>query len=207
MYGRFINFEGGEGAGKSTQIQLLADYLQAEGKQVLLTREPGGSDGAEAVRTLLVTGDVNRWDGITEAMLVFASRRDHYERVIKPALSSGVYVLCDRFADSSYAYQGAGHGVDKSILDSLYSMACGDFRPDLTLILDMPVNVGIERACSRGGDEQRFENMETDFHERVRQGFLKIAQMNPDRCVVINAEQPVGSIATDIQCTVMERFL
>ena len=207
MYGRFISFEGGEGAGKSTQIQLLADYLRAEGKTVHITREPGGSEGAEAIRTLLVTGDVNRWDGVTEAMLVFAGRREHYERVIKPQLKSGTYVLCDRFADSSYAYQGAGHGVDTAVLDQLYTLACGDFRPDLTLILDMPVAVGIERATARGGDEQRFENMERDFHERVRQGFLRIAQNDPNRCVVINGEQPIKSIATDIQCTVMERFL
>ena len=207
MYGRFINFEGGEGAGKSTQIQLLADYLKEEGKTVLITREPGGSDGAEAIRQLLVTGDVNRWDGVTETMLVFAGRRDHYERVIKPALKSGTYVLCDRFADSSYAYQGAGQGVDEAVLDQLYRLACDDFRPDLTLILDMPVAVGIERAMARGGDEQRFENMAMDFHERVRQGFLKIAQTHPERCVVINAEQSIKSMATDIQCTVMERFL
>ena len=207
MYGRFISFEGGEGAGKSTQIQLLADYLQAEGKKVLITREPGGSDGAESIRTLLVTGDVNRWDGITEAMLVFAGRRDHYERVIKPALQSETYVLCDRFADSSYAYQGAGQGVDRLVLDQLYTMACENFRPDLTLILDMPVSVSIERAIARGGDEQRFENMERDFHERVRQEFLKIASAHPERCVVIDAEHPIKSIATDIQCTVMERFL
>ena len=207
MYGRFINFEGGEGAGKSTQIQLLAEYLKSEGKDVLITREPGGSEGAETVRTLLVTGDVNRWDGVTEAMLVFAGRRDHYERVIKPALKSGTYVLCDRFADSSYAYQGAGQGVETAILDQLYQLACGDFRPDLTLILDMPVAVGIERAVSRGGDEHRFEDMETDFHERVRNGFLTIAKHHPDRCVVIDAEQPIKSIATEIQCTVMARFL
>ena len=207
MYGRFINFEGGEGAGKSTQIQLLADYLKSEGKDVLITREPGGSEGAEAVRTLLVTGDVNRWDGITEAMLVFAGRRDHYERVIKPALKSGTYVLCDRFADSSYAYQGAGQGVEPKVLDQLYDLACGDFRPDLTLILDMPVDIGIKRASARGGDEQRFENMELDFHKRVRQAFLDIAKTHPNRCVVIDAEQPINSIATEIQCTVMERFL
>ena len=207
MHGRFITFEGGEGAGKSTQIQLLAEYLKAEGKDVIITREPGGSEGAEAIRSLLVTGDVNRWDGVTEAMLVFSGRRDHYERTIKPALQSGVYVLCDRFADSSYAYQGYGHGVDMTVIDQLYGMACGDFRPDLTLVMDMPVSVGIQRAVDRGGDEQRFENMETDFHERVRKGFLTIAQNDTKRCVVINAEQSIQSIATDIQCTVMERFL
>lgn len=207
MVGTFISFEGGEGAGKSTQIKTLQNFLAENGKQTLLTREPGGSDGAEKIRELLVTGDADKWDGITEAMLVFSARRDHYKRTIAPALTDGTFVLCDRFADSSYAYQGAGHGVETAILDHLYTMACDQFRPHLTIVLDVPVDVGIKRALSRHGDENRYESMDTEFHERVRQSFLHQAQRFPERFVVLDATQSPESIATEIQCTVMERFL
>lgn len=207
MTGPFISFEGGEGAGKSTQIQKLSTFLQEYGKDVLITREPGGSDGAEKIRELMVTGDVARWDGVCEAMLVFAGRRDHYNRVIAPALERGTYVLCDRFADSSYAYQGYGHGVDLTTIEQLYTMACGDFRPHLTFVIDVPTEIGLIRAQRRGGAEQRYENMDIDFHKRVRQGFLTLANNAPERYEVMDGTQPINTITTEIQRIVMERFL
>ncbi len=185
--GRFITFEGGEGAGKSTQIRLLAEHLRRTGLEVVLTREPGGSPGAEEIRRLLVEGATNRWDGLTEALLNFAARRDHLEKTIRPALAAGQWVLCDRFADSTTAYQGHGHGLDLSVIRRLYEVAVGDFRPDLTLVLDLPVEAGLARAHGRGGAEDRYERMGLDFHQRLRGGFLAIAAAEPDRCAVIPA--------------------
>lgn len=192
MGGRFITFEGGEGAGKSTQLRLLAQALEARGHSVLTTREPGGSPGAEAIRALLVSGDTDRWDGLTEALLHYAARRDHLRRTILPALQAGTWVLCDRFNDSTIAYQGFGHGADRATLDTLYRMVAGGLRPDLTLILDLPVEVGLDRAGLRNGapvagSEDRYERMGQAFHERLRQGFLSIAQAEPERCAVIDA--------------------
>lgn len=180
--GRFITLEGGEGAGKTTQQKRLAARLEAEGKKVVLTREPGGSAGAEAIRGLLVKGDVSRWDALTEAMLLFAARRDHVEKVIKPALQQGAYVICDRFYDSTYAYQGYGLGLDLNIIDALRAVSIGDFKPDITFILDIPVEMGLARAAK----EQRYERMDKAFHERMRQGFLTIAAQEPERVKVVD---------------------
>ncbi|HSS84298.1 MAG TPA: dTMP kinase, partial [Reyranella sp.] len=162
--GRFITLEGGEGAGKSTQIARLKDWLEGRGRTVVATREPGGSPGAEMIRKLLVEGPVERWDGTTEALLHFAARREHLRSTVWPALQRGDWVLSDRFDDSTLAYQGYGHGVDRGIFDQLYEVAVGDFRPDLTLILDLPIESGLLRAAARRGTETRYESLPRDFH-------------------------------------------
>ena len=204
--GRFITLEGGEGAGKSTQIRLLAEALQAGGRSVLTTREPGGSDGAEEIRALLVKGEVMRWDGMTEALLNYAARRDHVVKVIEPALAAGRWVISDRFFDSTTAYQGVGHGVDRPHLDALRRVAIDDFAPDLTLILDLPVADGLARAHGRGGDEDRYERMGRDFHERLRRAFLDIAAAEPERCAVIDAGAEVEAVQAAIMTEVETRL-
>ena len=204
--GRFITLEGGEGTGKSTQIARLKDWLEARGHAVLTTREPGGSAGGEMVRKLLVEGPVDRWDGTTEALLHFAARRDHLRATVWPALTRGTWVASDRFADSTRAYQGFGHGVDLGLLDRLYDIAVGDFRPDLTLILDLPVDVGLARANRRRGSETRYESLPRIFHDRVRAGFLEIAKREPARCAVIDASRDVERVAQDIAHRVAERL-
>jgi len=196
--GRFITLEGGEGAGKSTQISRLKDWLEARGRTVVATREPGGSVGAEMVRKLLVEGPPDRWDGLTEALLHFAARRDHLRATVWPALKQGHWVVSDRFADSTRAYQGYGHGLDLGELERLYDIAVGDFRPDLTLILDLPVEIGLSRAATRRGAETRYENLPRAFHDRVRAGFIEIARREPERCVVIDATRDIESVAHDI---------
>jgi len=204
--GRFITLEGGEGAGKSTQIARLKSWLESRGRSVVATREPGGSPGAEMVRKLLVEGPADRWDGTTEALLHFAARRDHLRSVVWPALKRGAWVVSDRFADSTRAYQGYGHGLDLALLDKLYAVAVGDFRPDLTLILDLPVETGLKRAAARRGTETRYENLPREFHDRVRAGFLEIAKHEPKRCTVIDASQDIDAIAGAIATVVAERL-
>ncbi|WP_096702878.1 dTMP kinase [Magnetospirillum sp. 15-1] len=204
--GRFITFEGGEGAGKSTQVRLLADSLRDEGLMVVTTREPGGSSGAEAIRALLVEGDPDRWDGVTEALLHFAARRDHLVKTVWPALERGAWVISDRFADSTLAYQGFGHGLDPDVIANLYRVAVGHFAPDLTLVLDLPVENGLERAGLRGGAEDRYERMGLGFHQRLRQGFLGIAAANPVRCAVIDATHSPDEVHGDIMATVRARL-
>jgi len=204
--GRFITLEGGEGAGKSTQINLLKDALQHAGFNVLTTREPGGSPGGEAIRTLLVQGDTNRWEPLTEALLNYGARHEHIQKVIAPALAEGTWVLCDRFADSTMAYQGYGHGMDREIIRRLHRLVVGDLRPDLTLILDMPVETGLARAKSRGEGEDRYERMGTDFHTRLRDGFLEIAKKDPHRCEVIDATGDVGAVAMAIHDAVATKL-
>jgi dTMP kinase len=204
--GRFITFEGGEGAGKSTQIRRLADNLKNRGYEVVLTREPGGSPGAEAIRTLLVEGDPGRWDGITETLLFAAARRDHVERTIRPALARGAWVLCDRFSDSTIAYQGYGAGVDIALVRRLSTDSVGDILPDLTLILDLPVEAGLARAAQRSGGEDRFERKGIEFHNRLREGFLAIAKEEPNRCAIVNATGTQDAIAETISKIVSERL-
>ena len=206
MRGRFITFEGGEGTGKSTQAALLTQRLRQLGIGVVLTREPGGSPGAEMIRKLLVEGPVERWDGTTEALLHFAARREHLRSTVWPALKRGDWVLSDRFADSTLAYQGYGHGVDRKIFDQLYEVAVGDFRPDLTLILDLPIETGLLRAATRRGIETRYESLPRDFHARVRSGFLEIAAQDPKRCMVIDATGSIDSIAAAIADAASERL-
>ncbi|WP_419904311.1 dTMP kinase [Kiloniella sp.] len=204
--GIFISLEGGEGAGKSTQIKSLSKNLLSNGLRNILTREPGGTPGAEEIRDLIVRGDVSRWTPKTEALLVFASRQEHVEKVIKPALSSGDWVICDRFADSSVAYQGIGHGLGAESIENLHQWVLGDFKPDLTLILDLPVSIGLERTQGHSLGENRFEDMDTSFHERMREGFLSIARDNPDRCTVIDATKSQDEVASDIWDVVMAQF-
>lgn len=206
MTGSFITFEGGEGAGKSTQVKRLAAALQAKGIAVVTTREPGGSPGAEKIRALLVNGAPGRWDALTETLLVYAARADHVGRTIGPALLADKWVLCDRFTDSTYAYQGAGRGLARETIRRVDAVVLDDFKPDLTLILDLDVGTGLARAGNRGAAESRFENFDRDFHERLRQAFLETARRNPDRCIVIDAAQAEGDVATAIWAAVARRF-
>ena len=204
--GRFITLEGGEGAGKSTQIARLKGKLEQGGHAVVATREPGGAPGAEMVRRLLVEGPTERWDGTTEALLHFAARRDHLRSTVWPALKRGAWVISDRFADSTVAYQGYGYGVDRAMLGKLYGIAVGDFRPDLTLILDLPVEIGLGRAAARRGSETRYESLPADFHGRVRAGFLDIAAADPERCMVVDATQDIETVAAAIAKAVHARL-
>lgn len=207
MRGQFITFEGGEGAGKSTQLKLLAEALTRAGIEVVTTREPGGSKGAEAIRALLVTGEVDRWDGQTEALLHTAARRDHLVKTVWPALERGAWVVCDRFADSTLAYQGYGHGLPRDFITGLTRLSIGDFTPDLTLILDLPVEEGLKRAGGRGGAEDRYERMGSAFHERLRQGFLDIGRAEPDRCAIIDATADLDAVHQAVVKAVKGRLL
>lgn len=208
--GRFITFEGGDGSGKSTHIAHLAKRLEAHKILVTITREPGGSLGAEQIRGLLVTGQLARWDGMTEALLFFAARRNHVETLIKPELAKGIWVLCDRFADSTKVYQGIGQGVGEDKIDTLYNLSLGNFKPDLTIVLDVPIEVGLTRSGQRlerdGSDEDRFERMGKNFHTQLRKGFLKIARDNPKRCRVVDATKSEDEVADAIWCEVTKRF-
>ncbi|MET0294211.1 MAG: dTMP kinase [Phenylobacterium sp.] len=204
--GRFITFEGGEGGGKSTQVRALAARLEAAGRPVLATREPGGSVGAESIRDLLVNGEAERWSPLTETLLMYAARRDHVERVIAPALERGAWVVCDRFADSTRAYQGAGGGTDPALIAALETHVLGSLKPDLTLILDLPVAEGLRRAHHRAGGESRFESKGEAFHGKLREAFLAIARAEPQRCAVIDATAPVEAVTAAIWETVLSRL-
>ena len=204
--GRFITLEGGEGAGKSTQIARLKSWLEGRGHRVTATREPGGSPGAEMIRKLLVEGPVERWDGTTEALLHFAARREHLRSTVWPALKRGEWVVSDRFADSTLAYQGYGHGIDRKIFEQLYEVAARGFQPDLTIILDLPIEIGLKRAAERRGSETRYESLPHDFHARVRTGFLEIAAREPKRCVVIDARGAIDAIAGAIADAAKDRL-
>jgi len=204
--GRFITMEGGEGAGKSTQCRLLKDALARNGRIVVTTREPGGSPGAEEIRRLLVDGDVDRWDPMTETLLLLAARRDHVRQVIDPALRRGDWVVCDRFSDSTMAYQGYGHGLDRAMLRDLSARVLDEFAPDATLILDLPIDAGLARAADRDGGEDRYERMDRAFHERLRQGFLDIARREPDRCIVIDADADAASVHAAIMSVIDARL-
>ena len=208
MKGFFITFEGGEGTGKSTQARLLAAYLENRGYPCVVTREPGGSDGAEEIRNLVVKGAVARWDAVTEMLLMYAARRDHLVKKIWPALKDGKTVICDRFADSTTAYQGYGYSEAPSPEDvsRLYDIVIGAFKPDLTIIMDLPVEKGLERALRRDANSNRYERMGTDFHRNLRQAFLTIAAENPDRCVVVNADRSVEDIHKEILSVVEARL-
>ncbi len=205
--GRFITFEGGEGTGKSTQIRRLSAALEKRKIPHIVTREPGGSPGAEVIRALVLRGDPGRWNPLTEALLFYAARADHTERTIKPALDEGKWVLCDRYSDSSYAYQGGGRGLARETVRRIEAIAIDDFKPDLTLIFDMPVEVGLQRSINRAGNyETRFEEMDVAFHERMRKTFLDIAKRAHDRCVIIDASKEVDEVAEAVMRTVKTRF-
>ena len=204
--GRFITLEGGEGTGKSTQVKRLAAALAARGLKTLTTREPGGSTGAEEIRKLMVEGEPGRWDPITETLLAYAARADHVARTIGPALLTDTWVICDRFSDSTYAYQGVGRGVERETIRRIDSAVLDDFAPDLTLILDLDVATGLARANARAGTENRFEKFGPEFHEKLRQAFLDIARRNPDRCKVIDASGNEEQVAEQILAAVTRRF-
>jgi dTMP kinase len=200
---RFIVFEGGEGAGKSTQVQRLAEALRARGEPVLTTREPGGSPGAEAIRGLLVSGEAERWSPETEALLINAARADHLDRTIRPALAKGQWVICDRFADSTMAYQGYGMGLDRAWLEALRRRVVGETEPGLTLIFDLPVEVGLGRAVA----SQRYEKMGRTFHETLRTAFQEIARAKDGRArVVIDAGRDMDEVARQVLAAVAAAY-
>lgn len=204
--GRFITFEGGEGTGKSTQATRLVERLRALDLEVVQTREPGGSPGAEDIRAIALNGDAGRWSPLTETLLMFAARSDHLERTIRPALEAGRWVVCDRFADSSRAYQGVGGGAPAGFIESLDAAIVGATQPDLTLIFDLPVEVGLERAFGRGRFETRFESKGLEFHERLRRGFLDIAAAHAERCVIIDADGDQDAVAARVWTAVEARL-
>lgn len=205
-HGRFITFEGGEGAGKSTQVQRLASRLRADGRDVVTTREPGGSPGAESIRDIVLRGDADRWSPVTETLLMYAARRDHVERVIRPALDRGAWVICDRFADSTRAYQGAAGGVDPAFITALETYILEATRPDLTLVFDLPAETGLARAQARAGAEMRFESKGMAFHERLRAGFQAIAAAEPERCAIIDATASIEAVEAAIWSTLTARL-
>ncbi len=208
--GRFVTFEGGEGVGKSVQARRLSETLIARGLAVTLTREPGGTRGAEDIRALVVTGAAERWPARTETLLYAAARADHLDHLIRPKLAAGAWVVCDRFADSTLAYQSGGRGVDRVFVDSLNALVIGKDWPDLTLILDIDVNTGLARAKARataqGSDEQRYEAFDHAFHERLRAAYRDIAAREPHRCVLIDASGSEETIAATIWSHVAARF-
>ena len=208
MRGRFLTLEGGEGAGKSAQARRLAFALRERGRRVTLTREPGGSPHAEALRQILLSGEAVRFGAGAEALLFSAARIDHIDTTIEPALARGEWVISDRFADSTRAYQGAAGRLDTSFIRRLEQVAVGDRRPDLTLILDLPPEQGLARANARRGAEaaDRFEREGLSFHRALRDAFLQIAREEPARCVVVDAGRSEPEVAEAIWATVVERF-
>lgn len=210
MAGNFITFEGGEGAGKSTQIDRLRKRLEDFSQPVLVTREPGGSPYAEEVRSFILGGHAKRFGPFAEALLFAAARIDHLDKTIVPALQSGTHVLCDRFADSTRAYQGSLGNIDVAVIDNLERVTLRGVRPDLTFILDLPAEAGLARAGARratkGEGADRFEEEDMTFHRSLRQAFLDIAQSAPDRCVIINADQAPDDVEAAIWASVRERL-
>ncbi|WP_375203055.1 dTMP kinase [Hyphococcus sp.] len=204
--GFFISFEGGDGAGKSTQIELLAEALRQTGREVVITREPGGSPGGEAIRKLLLEGDANKWSPISEALLMYAARADHLERTIEPALKRGAVVITDRFADSTMAYQGLAGDLGEKAVTTLYQLVVAARGPDLTIILDLPVEEGLKRSGATGDAEQRFESKGAAYQEKVRQAFLEIARREPERCAVVSAKDGIADVAGRIREVIQTRF-
>lgn len=195
--GMFITFEGIDGSGKSTQARTLAEHLRSKGHQVVLTREPGGSPGAEEIRRLVLEGSPDRWSAETEILLFTAARRDHLERVIEPALAAGKIVISDRFADSTRMYQGLSRGDLRGVVDRLHALMIGR-EPDLTFIIDMDPDLGLSRARDRKGGEERFEDFGADLQRKMRAGFLALAAEFPDRCRVIDGNRPADAVAAEI---------
>lgn len=207
--GRFITFEGGEGTGKSTQIKKLADRLNAARLKTLVTREPGGSPGAEIMRHLVLSGMGKLLGPDAETLLFAAARDDHVRTVIAPALSQGVWVLCDRFADSTRAYQGSLGNVPAGLINAMQRVTIGDLKPDLTIILDLPVEIGLARAAARrgSGTPDRFEGEKLAFHQGLREAYRKIATDDPARCVLIDANSDPDTVAGRVWTALHDRLL
>ena len=206
--GRFISFEGGEGSGKSTQIKTLADRLDAAKLRAIVTREPGGSPGAEIIRHLVLAGMGKLLGPDAEALLFAAARDDHVRTVIKPALSQGIWVLCDRFSDSTRAYQGSLGKVSPDVLNAMERVTIGDLKPDLTIILDVPVEIGMQRTTKRRGTgaPDRFEAEDLKFHQDLRDAYRQIAAAEPQRCVLIDADADANAVAARIWAALRDRF-
>ena len=203
--GRFITLEGGEGAGKSTQIQVIKDYLLSRGNDVVVTREPGGTPEGQEIRNLLVSGDKDKWSPLSETLLILADRAAHLERVIRPALAEGKYVVCDRFFDSTKAYQGVAGGLGLDVIHNLQQPVLGTTLPDVTLLLDIDPEKGLRRAQERGG-ELRFESKTLAYHRTLRNAFLDFAAQEPDRIFVIDADRDVEAVSDDILAVLDERL-
>jgi len=208
MRGRFITFEGGEGTGKSTQASLLAERLRGYGLGVVVTREPGGSPGAEAIRHVVLSGAAQPLGSHAEAILFAAARDDHVSQLIRPALDAGRWVICDRFADSTRIYQGVLGNVDPRVISSLERITVGDTKPDVTVILDVPTELGLERASSRRGrgSTDRFEAETLEFHDKLREAYRELAEREPDRCVLIDAGGEASTVADAVWAVINRRL-
>jgi dTMP kinase len=204
--GLFVTLEGGEGAGKSTLARTLQAALKTDGHEVVMTREPGGTPGAEEIRELLVKGDAERWSAMTEALLFYAARVDHVEKVIRPAVDRGAIVISDRFADSTMAYQGAAGGIELPRLQALHKLVLGDFKPDLTLLIDIPPETGLARTRDRLGLEVRFESKALAFHERLRASYKDLAVASPDRFLVLDGLRVPEELASIAMKAIHERI-
>jgi dTMP kinase len=202
----FIVLEGVDGAGKGVQSRMLCAAMEASGIDVILTREPGGSPGAEQIRSLIVEGDVDRWDDMTELLLIYAARRSHIVQTIKPALNSGTWVISDRFADSSRAFQGVAGNLGLEVVENIHTEVVGDFAPDLTLILDLDPTISLERADARGGNEDRFEQKGLAYQEQVREGFRTLADSTPESRVLVDASGSIEAVSNKIIATVNSHF-
>jgi dTMP kinase len=212
--GLFITLEGGEGTGKSTQVKLLQQSLAAAGVDAMTTREPGGTDQAERIRNLLIQRDAGHFDALTEALLMMSARREHLVNKIWPALEKGQWVISDRFADSTRAFQGYGMGLDQAVIDKIYALIAGDFQPDLTFIFDIDPELGLKRSLKQltvttnkmESTEDRYERMGLPFHQRLRKGFLDIARKFPERCVIIDATQDIQAIHRQVLKVIETRY-
>lgn len=196
--GKFITFEGGEGAGKSTQVTLLKQRLEATGVTVICTREPGGFPEGDMIRSIFLEGESDRWHPASEALLMYAARKEHVIKVIEPALSNGTWVISDRFADSTMAYQGYARGLGQKFVAELHRLTLGSFEPDITFILDLTAEACLARVAMRGGGDDRMERQGKEFHEALRSAFLEIAKASPERCYVINGGASEQNVADDI---------
>jgi dTMP kinase len=206
--GRFITFEGGEGSGKSTQAGILANRLSRAGRAVFATREPGGSPAAEEIREALLAGEISQFGPLAEAVMFAVARGDHVDTAIKESLQEGKWVVCDRFVDSTRAYQGVTGGVPRGLINALEQLTVGALSPDVTFILDIPADEGLARAQARaeGAEPDRFEGQELMTHERIRRAFLDIAEEEPGRCIVVDASQPEAMVAEDVWEAVLRRL-
>lgn len=208
--GHFISFEGGEGCGKTTQLKLLVEKLQQRGLDVVRTRELGGTPGAEAVRPVVQSGDVGRWDALSEALLIFGARHDHAEKLIKPSIAAGKWVITDRFFDTTTVYQGYSGGLDLGVLHNIRRIALGEFAPELTLIFDIDPELGLKRAmadaATRNEENTRFERKGLAFHQKVREGFLAIARDEPQRCIIIDAAGSIDEVQQRVWAAFARRY-